>query len=601
MMAKKKNYTRTVTKKVLNKMNKPNIKQKRKRAKKVIVSLVILLILSLGMTIYFGLNEAQNSGTSLNLEIISVDEIVSGQEVVYQIVYENKDEVILTKMNLSLTYPDGFYFKSASFDPVNEGENYWQLADLGVGSRGYLEVKGILIGNRDDTKELKAELAYEPQNFSSWFSQEAILTQIISGVDIDFWIDTPTEAMPSQNVLFRLHVLNHKRNDWQPIRVDFVKPDHYSILDLDPLNSDAATSDNKLSWNINKMDPEEELIIIISGELAPDIDLDSLNFQSSLWLIEGGDDQLLDDEYFIINIVEPKISVDLHYQDAADAMVSWGDIIEYELVVKNEGDYIPEEINIILVINTSFINWQGWEDSVGLTRDNNKIVWTSDHPKLGAKLGNLKKGDEIRIKIGAQIQDAPIDVATLSEQELAISAVAKTETIIGFEKFISTSDIVTASIGQGLSLLVQAFYYDIAGNAIGSGPVPPVVGETTSYIVKWTLKNGLEELNNIQISSTLPPLVEWRGGTSTLKPLIDPTTRNFTINISSIDSDEEVGGQFEVAITPGSGQLGQYITLLNPISLSANKNGANINKQYDLINTDLIYDIYVEGGRVIEQ
>ncbi|OIO47844.1 MAG: hypothetical protein AUJ28_00345 [Parcubacteria group bacterium CG1_02_37_51] len=588
------------TKGAINKIKQPNIKQKRKRAKKILLVLTGLLIISLGMTIYFGLNEVQQGGQSLSLEIISTAEVVSGQEIVYQIAYENKDEVVLSKINLTLTYPQGFYFKSASFEPTNEGQSYWQLPDLAIGSKGYLEVHGILIGERDEIKELKTVIAYEPINFSSLFSQEATLTQTISDVAIDFWIGKPLEAMSEQNVLFRLHVLNHQKSDWQPIRVDFIKPDHYSILDLDPLNSDAATSDNKLSWNISKMSPEEEMIIIISGELAPEIDLSAINFQSSLWQLNSSGEQLLDSENFSIKIVEPKILVSLQYQDTGDAMVSWGDMIDYELIVKNEGEYIPEELNIILVINTSFINWQSWEDSAGLYRDNNKVVWTAEHPKLGEKLKNLKPGEEIRIKIGAQIQDAPIDFETLSEQELAISAVAKTETIIGFEKFITTSEILNSSIGQGLSLLMQAFYYDIAGNPIGSGPIPPAVDQTTSYIVKWTIKNGLEELSNIKISSTLPPLVEWQGSGSTFKPLIDPTTRNFTINIASLASTAEIGGEFELAITPGNGQLNQFVTLLNPISLTASKNGTSINKQYDLINTDLIYDVYAEGGRVVE-
>ncbi|MFH1667684.1 MAG: hypothetical protein ABH884_01500 [Candidatus Komeilibacteria bacterium] len=589
------------TKRSVNKIKQPNVKQRRKRAKKILLTLTSLLIISLAMTIYFGLNEAQQSGQSLNLEIAGSEKVIAGQEVVYQIAYENKDEVALAKINLTLTYPQGFYFQSASIEPTNEGQSYWQLPDLAIGSKGYLEVHGILIGERDDIKELKAVIVYEPTNFSSLFSQEATLTQTISDVIIDFWVDRPVEAIAGQSVLFRLHILNHQKSDWQPIRVDFIKPDHYSILDLDPLNSDAITSDSKFSWQIDEMAAEEEMIIIINGELAPEIDLSNINFQSSLWRLNGSSDQLLDSENFSIKIVEPKISVSLQYQDASDAIVSWGDSINYELIVKNEGEYIPEEINIILVINNSFINWQAWEDSAGLYRDDNKIVWTADHPKLGSKLKNLKMGEEIRIKIGAQIQDAPIDFETLNEQELAISAVAKTETIIGFEKFITTSEILNSSIGQNLSLLMQAFYYDIVGNAIGSGPIPPAIDQTTSYIVKWTLKNGLATLNNVKIFSTLPPLVEWQGSSSIIKPLIDPTTRSFTINISSLESTEEVSGQFELAITPGNGQINQFVTLLNPITLTASKNGVSINKQYDLINTDLIYDVYAEGGRVVGQ
>jgi hypothetical protein len=572
--------------------------RKRKKKRKLISSLFVLLVISLGLSAYFGILDSRADDTSVLLEIQSEQEVVSGDSVVYKIFFQNNEETSLTKMNLSLTYPDGFEYESSSIEPANEGQNYWELDDLASNFAATLEIHGRIIGDVDERKQIKAVLAYEPANFSSTFTQDSSFEQIVSGLKVDMWVDASPEAMSAQEVQFKIHILNKQTSEWTPLVVSFNNPEQFLLMASEP----TATILNN-QWEIMHLAPEEEYIITIVGELAPQVEMDKLFFTTELFEEINGERELLDTDDVVVKIVEPTISVDLSFVEDQSSVVDWEGIVSYQLVVKNTGEYIPDNLRIIFVFDTDFINWKAWQDTIGLYREDNKIIWTSEHPKIGDKLKDLQTGEEIRLKIGAQLQSAPIDASTLSDSDLIVSTIVKVEADIGSEKYVSASDILRVHIGQSFDFVAKAKYYDSEGERIGSGPLPPRVDKETEYIIEWQLFSGAEDLQNIQLSTTLPPYVEWLDEQQDDEFVFDSTKRELSIKISSLEKSTSLIGAFRVGVTPSRAQIGQHIAIINPITLSAKTKTSReeIIKQINLIDTDLVYDIYAENkGRVVE-
>jgi len=54
-------------------------------------------------------------------------------------------------------------------------------------------------------------------------------------------------------------------------------------------------------------------------------------------------------------------------------------------------------------------------------------------------------------------------------------------------------------------------YFDNNNLPVGSGPLPPKVGQKTSLKVYWTLGNNLHQLNNVSVAFNLPLGVEFDG------------------------------------------------------------------------------------------
>lgn len=575
-----------------------NLLYKRKIKKRLVIFLFIIFTISLGLSTYFGVLENNKDNTSAILKIDTASEIVSGEEVVYKIFYQNIDETDLTKLSLSLTYPRGFTYESSSVEPLNEGQNYWEINDLLPGFASNIEVRGRIIGDIGDQKTIKAVFAYEPYNFSSTFTQEAYFTQEISDLKVDMWVDYPKEAISAGQIQFKVHILNKQTITWQPLILSFNKPDQFSVLATDPGSTIA-----EYQWEIVNLEPEEEAVIIIMGELASGLDSGNLLFSVDLLEKIDGNKKLLDTNDLPIEIINPNLSISLTFADDESAIVDWGEIVNYELVIKNEGEYIPADMQLVLAFDTNFINWQSWQDTVGLTKDNNKIIWTKDHPKIGSKLASLKQGEEIRLKVGAKLQSEPIDATTLTDGQLLISAVAKVMTNIGNEQFITASDILRTRIGQSFDFVAQAKYYDNDGHAIGSGPLPPAVSKTTIYNIEWNLSTGLDNYTDIALQTTLPPYIIWVNKQVGYLASFNSSKKELLISSTALNAGEKLSGNFNISIIPDKSQIGQILTLLNPMTLTAtNKStGEKIIKQIDMIDTNLIYDNFAQNmARVVE-
>jgi hypothetical protein len=188
---------------------KPTIQKKRRSQRRVVKVLLALLLISVVLTVCLRLKDIRESQESVSLKIVAPEEISAGEEISYLITYTNLEKASLTEVNLTLTYPADFYFSSASLVPANEGGNYWLLPDLPAGHTASLEVKGVMLGEVDETKTIQAVMAYEPANFSSVFSVNTEFNQKIKSNLVDMWVDYSPEAMPAQDLLFKIHVLNH--------------------------------------------------------------------------------------------------------------------------------------------------------------------------------------------------------------------------------------------------------------------------------------------------------------------------------------------------------------------------------------------------------
>ncbi|MCR4280612.1 MAG: hypothetical protein NUV82_04295 [Candidatus Komeilibacteria bacterium] len=524
-----------------------------------------VLLVALALTIYFAFDNTRGEN-SLVLAVTAPAEVTAGESFSYKISYSNTDDAALTNLELSLQFPANFIWESASLTPTNEGRNFYRLPDLPAGQTQELIVTGYLSGEKSQNATLNAKLVYEPANFSSEFSAQTSFTQIIKEVAVDMWIDAPTEVTASQPVIFKIHIL--PRAEWlqEPLRLEWQKAERLSFVISEP----TPTNDNV--WWIDQYKVGEEIVITIQSDLPPALE-DSITLANSfrLWL-QTPEPKMLDEDAVNLQAVNPQLKVGLKLADEKQTQsVNWGETVNYELTVTNQGEYEPTDMRIVLTLNTDFINWQTWQDSAGLKREGNKIIWTRDNPQIGKKLEKLVAGEEIKIRIGAKLQDAPIDSNTLSPQSLRLAAAAKIEVPLGSDTYVAASDIVVTNISQGIEFSATAA-------PAGDGPTPPQVGQETVYLINWSLSTALTALEGIKIETTMPPYVEWRGMVGGTAPVVDSATKRITINLSELTAGGQTSGSFKVGVTPGDEDS---LTLLNPWTMTATKGTLPVSQQFN--------------------
>ena len=101
--------------------------------------------------------------------------------------------------------------------------------------------------------------------------------------------------------------------------------------------------------------------------------------------------------------------------------------------------------------------------------------------------------------------------------------------------------------------------------AVGSGPLPLVVGETTNLKVYWRLNNTVHDLRDVLVSVDLPDYVTWAGKNNAPSGQIeyDQEKHQVTWRLDSLAVTNDVMvGQFSIGVTPRANQQNQIIILL---------------------------------------
>ncbi len=120
----------------------------------------------------------------------------------------------------------------------------------------------------------------------------------------------------------------------------------------------------------------------------------------------------------------------------------------------------------------------------------------------------------------------------------------------------------------------SAILYD---DGKGSGPMPPQVGQETTYTVRWQVANPGNTVRDAKVTATLPPGVTFNGMAVAVNggsaPTFDANRNTVTWNIGTLpfgtgNGSARYEATFGISIRPGSNQVGALIPLVTRATLT---------------------------------
>lgn len=197
-----------------------------------------------------------------------------------------------------------------------------------------------------------------------------------------------------------------------------------------------------------------------------------------------------------------------------DGYLNVGDKLEYLLSLKNEGNAVLGDMISRVIMNdeNDLIDWQTLKIEEEGKMDNKEISWNSDGY---GKLSSLSPGENIDLHFSLNLKEKDfIDAGNIIDNNLTSWAEIK----IGMTGDLKTDKLLKSnSVNMTLNTLwdikSEARYFNEDGQPIGSGPLPPRVGETTSYKIRWSLKADLNDVKEIKVKATLPKDIIWNDKT----------------------------------------------------------------------------------------
>ena len=304
-------------------------------------------------------------------------------------------------------------------------------------------------------------------------------------------------------------------------------------------------------------------------------------------------------EQFVIGD-EAELEVLINGEESPEA-VNWGDIIEVTLSVRNITSEDLQNLEWSLNLTPDVINWSAVSSDSSLVNESDGVIRLL--PESNENMKVLPAGEGLDIKISIPIKSVPTNTGVIvGTARLRILGEDSTN-ILSFTKTIGPIDLA-----QSVRWHTTAHYFSDEGIQIGLGPLPPIVGEQTSYRIQWNLGGVESGADSIKLFTTLPTYVSWNNQFSSNMGSIsyDAARRLVTWSIDNLSSynfsNGELQAEWEIGFIPNNSHAGRIIPLTQITNLELTSSSNNIKSQSQPgLTTNLEGDVYAGGKGVVRE
>lgn len=524
----------------------------------------------------------------LKLEILGPDETDLLEEVEYVVKYKNNGDTLLEEPELVFEYPKySVPVDETSLRIVKKSE------DLGggiyPGEEKTFHFKTRLLGKEGETREAHATLTYKPKNLKASYTSETTFTTIIKKVPLTLGFDLPSDIESGKNLNFKLNYFSNTDYPLSNLSVILEYPSDFEFISSNPESLD------KTEWDIGLLNKAEGGRIEISGKLGGEVGEEKV-FRAKIGSWQDGEFILLKEVSWGITIVKPALRITQSINGNPEFIASAGENLHYEIFFKNIGDETLTDLSLVVTLTGPVFDFSTVRAPSGeYTAGDNSIIW--DWRQLG-DLQLLSPQEEGKVEFWIKLKN-----------EWEIQGVEDKNPTIKTNVYLSqVKEEFVNKVNSALGITQKGYFQDeVFGN---SGPVPPSVGEDTTYTILWQAKNYYNEMKNVKVKATLPDYVKLTG-----KIFPEEEAGKFTFDSNSRELVWSVGDlmvaqgilspapniAFQIVFTPTASQRGQSPAIIGEAEISGEDSwtGETSEATAPSVNTTLPDDETVNGQQGI--
>ncbi|MGB9743477.1 MAG: hypothetical protein ACPLW9_02060 [Minisyncoccales bacterium] len=523
--------------------------------KKLAIFLLILTVI-IGILGFYYYQRNIYSKDVLKLEILGPSETEALQEVKYVVKYKNNGDVRLDEPELIFEYPE-----YALPSEGNSRRIIKKAEELGgaiyPGEERTFVFAARLLGHEGETKEAKAILTYQPKNLKARYTSQTSFTTVINRVALGFNFDLSSRMQPEKEFKFNLNYFSSIAYPLTGLRLIVDYPVGFEFISSNPKSLE------KNEWEIGALNETEGGRIEINGKLSGQIGEEKV-FRARLGVWQNGEFILLKETTKGISLVRPALYITQHINNNPKFVAQPGDLLHYEIFFKNIGDDFLNELFLLVTLDGAAFDFNTLQAPDGdFTPGQNSIMWDWHKIKDLQLLPPQKEGKVefwIKLKDEWEIKDA-------SGKNPEIKTTVYLNQIK--EEFVN-------QIKSKLIVYQKGYFNDeVFGN---SGPIPPVVGQATTYTIIWQIVNYYNDIKNAKVSAVLPANVNIVGGKFFPPEQMDKFTfdwqsREIIWQIGNLGSGAGVTTPapyiaFQVVLLPDPTQRGRPAELIGPAKIT---------------------------------
>ncbi len=454
------------------------------------------------------------ASSNVILQIKGPDQITSGNEAEYRIIYRNGENADLVNVNLEMFYPSGFKFKSSTPTATSSNGNIFNLPVVMEGKDGEVVIRGKLSGSTGEDKQIKAVLRYRLSNFNSEFVVEQNLKTSILPPNLTLDINGPVDVVNSQDTTFTVTYTNVTSEDFDNLALLLAYPEGFNFSSSSP-----APSKNNNYWTIPKLASGSSASIDITGSFVGN-NYETKLVKADLGIITNNNfaPQLTSTATF--KLIPSALSISLT-SDKKNNVVELGDSISFKVDYANQGSIGLNNLTIV-------VNLEGTSLDMARISAPNAIVtgktltWkAATVPGLNV-LSPSEKGElQFTVPVTENL------TTNLKNQTIKATAAISSQEITKPTKAVD----VVLKLGTTVALAINGDYV--------SGAAPMEVGKPTLFNMTFLLSNMSNDVSNTKVVASLPlPASAWKNviipDSEKNRLSYDPNSGKITWNIGDL-------------------------------------------------------------------
>jgi len=548
--------------------------------RKFIIFLIILMA-GVGLAGFWNWQSNLYSKEVLKLEILGPSEINFAQEVEYIVKYKNNGNFRLENPELIFEPPETSIRDEKIFGRQILGKE--QLGEaIYPGEEKTFSFKMRILGREGETKIAKASLTYQPKNLKAKYESSTSFTNTIKSVPLTFELDLPTKIDSGKDFTLKINYFSNIDYPLTDLRVQMEYPSGFEFVESSP------KSIEKNEWEIPVLNKSQGGRIEVSGRLSGEVG-EAKVFRAKFGVWKEGEFILLKETEKGVEIVKPSIYLRQEINGNPKYVALSGDWLHYEIYFKNIGDDALNDLFMVCKLAGEAFDFQTIKSDLGVTQpgDNSVIFDWRQVPKLQYLLPMEEEKVDFWIKLNDDLGNMKNPTLTNS---VFISQVK--------EEFVT-------KISSKLEIVQKGYFQDeVFGN---SGPIPPKVGEKTTYTIIWQVKNYYSDVKDVKVKAVLPTQVNLTGKIfpeeEASKFSFDSQSREIVWVVGNLERGKGVLSPgpniaFQIEFSPEVSQVGRTPEIIGQAKISGEDSWTEMTLQFtaSAINTTLPDDPNITEG-----
>jgi hypothetical protein len=535
----------------------------------VVLGTVLFVAVAIVATVK--VRESAFSDEKVVVRVEGPSEVAGSQSSRFYVSYANNNRADLENAELLVYYPDTFRPDAGPHVTVGPAFSRIPIGTVAGRSQGKIEFPGKFYGAKGSLAYLKAVLRYRPEDIGSEFQAEKQLGITIQSSSLTLDVEAPLEVASGGKVEYRVDYANATDATMTNIRLKAEYPEGFRFESADP-----KVSEGDGVWYIGNLAPGQKGTVRISGTVdGARNEAKTALFRLGTFQGDGGFLAYSEQQRTTKVIASPlRIFQAVNGRNQFNA--SPGETLYYSVRYRNDGEIGLRDVIVKVEIRSAALDFSRLRSINGGAYDSarREVMWkASDIPQLAY----LAPGQEGEVQFSVPVVPN-LPSGSDSDKNFTVVSTARIDspdipTPIGANKTVG-SNTLTVKVNSMPGLQAKGFYAD--ARIPNEGPLPPKVGVQTGYTLHWILSNTTNDLDQVQVTASLPTGVKWLGRTDPSSESIsfNPRTNQIVWNVGSVSGGTGVRQParevaFQVGVVPEASHAGKEMTLLNESSVSA--------------------------------